>query len=73
VATVTNPHGVSERSTLQPGDSLLIHPRHWLTLSDFAPNSVLAVLASEPYDNSEYITDFAEFNNLMVNQSSRSA
>ena len=73
VATVTNPHGVSERSTLQPGDSLLIHPGNWLTLSDFTPHSVLGVLASQPYDPAEYITDIAEFTNLTVNQSSRSA
>jgi len=73
VATVTSQHGVSERSMLQPGDSLLIHPRHWLTLSDFTPHSVLGVLASQPYDPAEYITDIAEFNELTINQSSRSA
>jgi len=65
MATVTAHHGLIVNTTLKPGDSLLIPPRHWLVLSDFSPNSVLGVLASEPYNPHEYITDYVEFENLV--------
>lgn len=64
VATVTTEDGVSVATTLSVGNSLLIPPRHWLVLSDFAPGSVLGVLASEPYNPDDYITDYFEFENL---------
>jgi acetyltransferase-like isoleucine patch superfamily enzyme len=35
--------------------------RLWLRLSDFTPDAVLLVLASAPYDDGDYIRDYADF------------
>jgi hypothetical protein len=72
-ATMIDQQGIRKEAILRAGDSLLVPPVQWLSLTDFAAHSMLGVLASQPYDPAEYITDFAEFNNLTVNQSSRSA
>lgn len=51
-----------ERSEFQlgVGEFLCIPPRHWLQLREFSAGSVLGVLASLPYDRSEYIDDPGE-------------
>lgn len=36
----------------------------WHTLTDFIPGSVLLVIASEPYDESDYIRDYETFLSL---------
>lgn len=38
----------------QPGKCLLVEPKDWHTMH-FGPGSVLMVMASHPYDRSEYI------------------
>jgi UDP-2-acetamido-3-amino-2,3-dideoxy-glucuronate N-acetyltransferase len=35
--------------------------RLWLRLSDFTPDAVLLVLASDPYDDADYIRDYKSF------------
>ena len=35
--------------------------RLWLRLSDFTVDAVLLVLASDPYDDGDYLRDYDEF------------
>lgn len=44
-----------------PGIGLHIPPGYWRTLRDFVPGSVVAVLASTEYVESDYIRDYDEF------------
>lgn len=48
-----------------PAHGLLIPPLVWATQENFSPDGVLLVLSSETYDASEYIRDYAEFQNLV--------
>lgn len=48
----------------QPNNGLYICPMIWRDLSNFSKNAVCLVLASEKYDESDYIRDYAEFRNL---------
>lgn len=53
-----------ERQTFSlngPHVGLHIPPGYWRTLRDFAPQSVVAVLASHEYDESDYIRDYDKF------------
>lgn len=65
-ATVISRQGSQRETILRAGDSLLISPKHWLTLTNFTRDAVLGVFASEPYDPAEYITDFVEFSQLVT-------
>lgn len=41
----------------------------WREMYDFSPDAVLMVLASEVYDDSDYIRDYNEFlNHATINQ-----
>jgi UDP-2-acetamido-3-amino-2,3-dideoxy-glucuronate N-acetyltransferase len=60
VAKVWSVDQVTESRTLHLGDTLYLPPYHWLELSNFSPGAVLGVLASAPYDPTEYITDEQE-------------
>ena len=40
---------------------LIVPPMWWRSLRDFSTNSVALILASTPYDDTDYIRDFAEF------------
>jgi hypothetical protein len=40
---------------------LVIAPKIWHAVSRFTANAVLAVLASNPYDETDHIRDYAEF------------
>lgn len=44
-----------------PGAGLHVPPGHWVDLVPVATGSVLAVLASETYDESDYIRDHQIF------------
>lgn len=44
-----------------PWQGLLITPGVWRTLNDFSSGAVCLVLASEPFDEEEYIYDYNEF------------
>ncbi len=51
-----------ERVTLdRPQRGLLVGPRIWHTLEDFAPHAVCLVLASHRYDEADYMRDYAGF------------
>jgi hypothetical protein len=45
------------------GPNLALHvpPGYWRTLREFAPGTVIAVLASHEYDESDYIRDYDKF------------
>lgn len=47
----------------RPYQGLLVVPGIWRTLDDFSSGSVCMVLASEKYDEGDYIRDYKEFVN----------
>jgi dTDP-4-dehydrorhamnose 3,5-epimerase-like enzyme len=47
-----------------PDRALLVPPLVWHEMSGFTPGAVLLVLASAPYDERDYIRDYAEFQEL---------
>ncbi|MCI6224392.1 MAG: FdtA/QdtA family cupin domain-containing protein, partial [Bacteroidales bacterium] len=49
----------------RPYEALLIVPGIWRTLDNFSSGSVCAVIASEHYDESDYIRNYDEF--LLLN------
>jgi hypothetical protein len=49
-----------------PDEGLLLPPKVFHHLDNFAPGSLCLVLASGPYDPHEYVTDFAEFRELIA-------
>lgn len=61
--TVTLDDGTVKRAfTLNmPYQGLLVKPGVWRNLDDFSSGSVCLVLASEKYDESDYIKEYDEF------------
>ena len=54
----------SERQSVvleRPTEGLYIGPGTWREMSDFSPDAVLVVLASQLYDERDYIRDYDEF------------
>jgi UDP-2-acetamido-3-amino-2,3-dideoxy-glucuronate N-acetyltransferase len=60
-ATITTVANEVVVHALSVGDTIHLAPLNWLELSTFSTDAVLGVLASEPYDQHEYITDRSEF------------
>lgn len=52
----------------RPDRGLLISGLIWREMHDFSRGCVLMVLADQPYDNSDYIRDYAEFTNTVGSQ-----
>ena len=48
-----------------PTKGILIEGLTWREMHDFSENCVLLVLASEPYEESDYIRDYTEFYKLI--------
>lgn len=61
--TVTLDDGIIKRSFLlnRPYQGLLVKPGIWSSLEDFSSGAVCLVLASEVYDEADYIRDYDEF------------
>lgn len=61
--TVTLDDGRIKRTFMlnRPNFGLSVVPGIWRTLDDFSSGSVCLVLASEKYDESDYIRDYNEF------------
>ncbi|MCR4915801.1 MAG: FdtA/QdtA family cupin domain-containing protein [Prevotella sp.] len=61
--TVTLDNGYERRSVLlnHPWQGLVIDVNTWRTLDDFSSGAVCLVLASEHYDEDDYIYDYDEF------------
>lgn len=49
----------------RPWTGVLVGPMIWRELRNFSSGSVCLVLASEPYDEADYIRDFARFRDLV--------
>lgn len=52
----------------KPYEGLYISNDMWREMFDFSPNAVLLVLASELYDNSDYIRNYEEFLKIADNK-----
>jgi hypothetical protein len=48
-----------------PNEGLLIPPMVWGVQFQFSEGAILAVLASDPYDNADYIRSYADFKSLV--------
>ena len=60
--TLDNGRGTRETFHLNhPYQGLLVETRIWRTLEDFSSGAVCLVLASEHYDEDDYIYDYDEF------------
>jgi hypothetical protein len=65
--TITLDDGLGNRTEYVMRDrsqGLLVGPMTWRELKDFAPLTVVTVLASERYDAGDYISDYDEFTRL---------
>jgi dTDP-4-dehydrorhamnose 3,5-epimerase-like enzyme len=49
-----------------PNKGLLIEGLIWREMKDFSPDCVLVVLASEHYDENDYIRDYQKFIDIVV-------
>lgn len=49
-----------------PTKALHLPPMHWGGQTSLSRDSVLGVFASEPYDRSDYIEDFSDFQNKVA-------
>lgn len=60
---VTLDNGKTKESYIlkHPWEGLLINPGIWRTLDDFSSGAVCLVLASEVYDESDYIRNYRDF------------
>jgi hypothetical protein len=65
--------GITEVRLDDPAKGLLIGPGVWREMKDFSPDCVITVLASLPYEEDEYIRDFAEFQATLARPSTPSA
>lgn len=54
-------NGLREERVVSRGDAYLLETYTWLTLRDFSNDAVVLVLASESYDESEYVRSYDEF------------
>ena len=45
----------------RPDEGLYLGPMIWHEMHDISPDAVLLLLASAPYDEADYIRDYAEF------------
>lgn len=62
-------NGISREEALlnSPTKGLLIESMVWREMHDFSEDCVLLVLASEHYDESDYIRDYSDFIGLVGN------
>jgi UDP-2-acetamido-3-amino-2,3-dideoxy-glucuronate N-acetyltransferase len=66
VIVVVDDGQTSEEWTLDtPGIGLYVPPMVWARQHRYSPDAVLLVLASEPYEASDYIRDYDEFRRLI--------
>jgi dTDP-4-dehydrorhamnose 3,5-epimerase-like enzyme len=63
--TLDDGHKRIEVQLNDPSKGILIEGMIWRILDQFSENCVLLVLASEPYDESDYIRDYDQFINAV--------
>lgn len=61
-------NGITRESVLlnSPDQGLLVEDMTWREMHDFSEDCVLLVLASELYDESDYIRDYNEFRRKVI-------
>lgn len=61
-------NGITRESVLlnSPDQGLLVEDMTWREMHDFSEDCVLLVLASELYDESDYIRDYNEFRKKVI-------
>lgn len=66
--TVTLDNGTTKETFLlnHPWQGLIIRNNTWRTLDDFSSGAVCLCLASEEYDESDYIRDYDEFRSYIA-------
>lgn len=50
----------------RPDKALFVPPMHWRDLANFSESAVCLVLASDRYDESDYVRDEEEFDRLLL-------
>lgn len=55
----------------KPHEGIYIGPDIWREMYDFSPDAVLLVLASQLYDESDYIRDYQQFTESVKEKSSK--
>lgn len=65
-----NGHETEEVLLDSPAKGLFIANDMWREMYDFSPDAVLMVLASELYDESDYIRDYDEFKKFIASKES---
>lgn len=63
-----NGHETEEVLLDKPTEGLYIENDMWREMYDFSPDAVLLVLASELYDESDYIRDYDEFKKFIASK-----
>lgn len=63
-----NGHETEEVLLDKPTKGLYIENDMWREMYDFSPDAVLLVLASELYDESDYIRDYDEFKKFIASK-----
>jgi dTDP-4-amino-4,6-dideoxygalactose transaminase len=66
--TVENPNGTFTFELDKRNRGVLIPPGCWRTLESFGPHTVVGVLASEEYDETDYIRDRDEYQHWLADQ-----
>lgn len=61
---IDNGQAVSDVRLENPAQGLYVPPMLWLDLADFSPDAICLALASDVYDEADYIRDKAEFRKL---------
>ncbi|MCR5047658.1 MAG: FdtA/QdtA family cupin domain-containing protein [Saccharofermentans sp.] len=65
-----NGHETAEVLLDKPNEGLYIENDMWREMYDFTPDAVLLVLASEYYDESDYIRNYDEFKKFIASKES---
>ena len=65
-----NGHETAEVLLDKPNEGLYIENDMWREMYDFTPDAVLLVLASEYYDESDYIRNYDEFRKFIASKES---
>ena len=65
-----NGHETAEVLLDKPNEGLYIENDMWREMYDFTPDAVLLVLASEYYDESDYIRNYDEFKKFVASKES---
>jgi dTDP-4-dehydrorhamnose 3,5-epimerase-like enzyme len=61
-----NGHETEDVVLSNPHEGIIIRPMLWREMSEFSEDCVLLVLASDHYDEGDYIRSYAEFKNAVA-------